>query len=143
MSTHRRLFIAWITLLLTLAACGIQSQSGPSAAGPTPPDRPFSARGDAERGARLFANACASCHATTTEHVFGPGLAGLFNPSGPTLPAGVNYGGKLPNGKERTEANIAAWILEGGQGQIGFMPPQRLSDQQLADLIAYLRTLSP
>ncbi len=132
----------WIALLLSLAACGARPVTDAPAAGAFAVDRPYSARGDAERGARLF-SACASCHATTTEQVVGPGLAGLFDPAGPVLPAGVNYGGKLPNGNERTEANIAAWIREGGMGQIGFMPPQRLNDQELADLIAYLRTLSP
>ncbi len=138
----RNLISLWIALLVGLSACGAQPAAEAPVAGALPPDRPYSARGDADRGARLF-SACASCHATTTERVFGPGLAGLFDPAGPTLPANVDYGGKLPNGKERTEANIAAWIREGGQGQIGFMPPQRLNDQELADLMAYLRTLSP
>ncbi|MGQ9926981.1 MAG: c-type cytochrome [Chloroflexaceae bacterium] len=140
---HRRTHLAiWIALLLSLAACGAQPATDAPATGAFPADRPYSARGDAERGARLF-SACASCHATTTEQVVGPGLAGLFDPAGPALPPDVDYGGKLPNGKERTEATIAAWIREGGIGRIGFMPPQRLNDQELADLIAYLRTLSP
>jgi cytochrome c len=65
----------------------------------------------------------------------------LFSASGPVLPDGVDYGGKLPNGKERTETNIAAWIREGGQGQM--MIPTNLNDQQMADLMAYLRTLEP
>jgi cytochrome c len=47
----------------------------------------------------------------------------------------------LPNGKERSEANIAEWIRVGGTGRIGYMPSHNLTDQQMADLMAYLRTL--
>jgi cytochrome c len=57
------------------------------------------------------------------------------------LPDGVDYQGLLPNGKERSEANIAEWIRTGGSGSIGYMPPTPLTDEQMADLMAYLRTL--
>jgi Cytochrome c. len=65
----------------------------------------------------------------------------LFSAEGPVLPKGVDYEGLLPNGKERSEANIAEWIRVGGTGRIGYMPPHDLTDQQMADLMAYLRTL--
>jgi cytochrome c len=53
----------------------------------------------------------------------------------------VDYGGALPNGAPRTEENVAAFIRTTNQGQIGLMPGRALNDQQMADLLAYLRTL--
>jgi cytochrome c len=137
----------FVALLCALVACGggQQPAAAPAPAGDTAvidADTSYSARGNAENGKALFAP-CSACHTTTTEKLIGPGLAGLFSAGGPVLPDGVDYGGKLPNGKERTETNIAAWIREGGQGQIGLMTPQALDDQQMADLMAYLRTLEP
>jgi cytochrome c len=92
-------------------------------------------------GARVFASRCAVCHTTSSAAGIGPGLAGLFAPGGPTLPAGVDYGGKLPNGTTITDENVAAWIRMGGQGQIGRMPGIPLSEQELSDLLVYLKTL--
>jgi cytochrome c len=135
----------FVALLCTLVACGGGQQPAAPPAGDTAAstaDTSYSARGNAENGKALYAP-CSACHTTTTEKLVGPGLAGLFSASGPVLPDGVDYGGKLPNGKERTETNIAAWIREGGQGQIGLMIPTNLNDQQMADLMAYLRTLEP
>jgi cytochrome c len=94
-----------------------------------------------ENGRQIFQNRCTHCHSTGTEVKVGPGLAGLFSPGGPALPGGIEYEGGLPNGKEISEANVAEWIREGGSGLIGTMPGQFLSDTQLADLIAYLKTL--
>lgn len=141
----------WKLLLFTgflvfLAACGSASQPAPAADAPIPAaiiaDTSFSSRGDAARGEQIYVR-CSACHATTSAQMIGPGMAGLFSANGPILPNGVDYAGKLPNGAERTETNIAAWILEGGQGEIGLMPPQPMSDQEMADLMAYLRTLTP
>lgn len=146
MSTPYRA-LTFLTLLFALIACGggQQPAAAPAPAGDTAAisaDTSYSARGNAEKGKALFAP-CSACHATTTEQLIGPGLAGLFSAHGPLLPGGVDYGGRLPNGKERTETNIAAWIREGGQGQIGVMPAHVLDDGQMADLMAYLRTLAP
>lgn len=135
----------FIAMLCVLAACGGGQQPTPGPSGDIAAmnaDTTYSARGNAENGKALFAP-CAACHTTTTTQLIGPGLAGLFSASGPVLPASVNYDGKLPNGKERTETNLAAWIREGGSGQLGYMPPHTLDDQQMADLMAYLRTLEP
>jgi cytochrome c len=103
-------------------------------------DTSLSAKGDPNRGKTVFAS-CAGCHSTSTNTLLGPGLAGLFSVEGPTLPDGVDYKGLLPNGKERSEANIAEWIRTGGSGSIGVMPPMPLTNEQMADLMAYLRTL--
>ncbi len=101
---------------------------------------PISSLGDPVRGKNLFIP-CSGCHSTSTEVLLGPGLAGLFSAQGPVLPEGVDYNGLLPNGKERSEENVAEWIRSGGAGSIGYMPPHNLDDQQMADLLAFLRTL--
>lgn len=82
---------------------------------------------DAAKGKEVFEQ-CAVCHnADSTEKKMGPGLKGLFSRD------------KLTNGKKPTEANVLAKINEGGNG----MPPYKeiLSDDEKADLIAYLKTL--
>lgn len=81
------------------------------------------------------------CHTTTTQALVGPGLAGVMTAGGPDYPKNVDYGYALPNGAPRTEENIAAWILKGGRGQIAMMPARRLNEQEMADILAYLRTL--
>lgn len=108
------------------------------------PDAPASGPivGNAARGQIVFERAgCSACHTTTTEFRVGTGMAGVLQPEGPVYPPGVDYGGLLPNGAPRTEENVAAFIRTTNQGQIGVMPGRALSDQQMADLIAYLRTL--
>lgn len=97
----------------------------------------------ASPGERVFNTRCAACHATSARVGYGPGLAGLFAPGGPALPDGVDYGGKLPNDAAITDENVADWIREGGQGQIGRMPGIPLSEQEMTDLLAYLKTLEP
>lgn len=144
----RSMSVLFVLILLGLAACGGTSQSAPTpvrdtaAINTSAADTTYSSRGNATKGKVLF-TPCSSCHTTTTERLVGPGLAGLFSEDGPILPNGVDYNGKLPNGKERTESNIADWIRTGGQGQIGYMNPHTFDDQQMADLMAYLRTLKP
>ncbi|MEM8531451.1 MAG: c-type cytochrome [Chloroflexota bacterium] len=99
------------------------------------------AGGDATSGEQVFMASCAQCHAITDEMRTGPGMAGLFQPEGPTRPAGIDYGSNLPTGEPINEENVARFILEGGRGEIAYMPPSNLDTQQVADLIAYLRTL--
>ena len=86
------------------------------------------AAGSAAKGKDVF-DQCSVCHnADSTDKKIGPGLKGLFKK------------GKLEsNGKPANEANIRAKIDEGGNG----MPAYKdiLSDQEKADLMAYLKTL--
>src|ERR1700722_11990791 len=87
----------------------------------------YAQKGDAAKGKEVFEQ-CSVCHnADSTEKKMGPGLKGLFAKD------------KLSNGKKPTEANVKAKIDEGGNG----MPPYKemLSDDEKADLLAYLKTL--
>ena len=82
---------------------------------------------DAAKGKETFEQ-CSVCHnADSTEKKMGPGLKGLFSKD------------KLVNGKKPTEANVKAKIEEGGNGMPAYK--ETLSDDEKADLIAYLKTL--
>ncbi len=101
---------------LLLAGCTSSRQQSPLAGG------------DAAQGRQLFTSACAVCHYTNTPaRKVGPGLQGLFALQ------------TLPNGEPVNDATVANWIRNGG----GQMPPFKaaLDEQQLRDLLAYLKTL--
>lgn len=141
--TYTITFACLMVLVLVLAACG-GGQSGPAqSAAVEPLARTISANGDPEKGKLYFENegGCLACHSTSTDKLVGPGLAGVMTTAGPVYPEGVNYRGNLPNGQPRNEENIAAWIRSGGQGQIGVMSPHEMSDEDMANLLAYLHTL--
>lgn len=129
----------WLGAALALLALG----AGACASGPADlSDTSISSRGSAAAGERVFQDVgCAACHSAGREYLVGPGMAGMFSAEGPTLMPGVSYKGMLPNARPRTEANVALWIRQGGQGMMGVMAPQPLDDQRMADLLAYLRTL--
>jgi cytochrome c len=83
--------------------------------------------GSAQKGAQLFADSCKFCHNTDSrERKVGPGLAGVA-------------AGKLPSGKDASPENLLRQITEGGNG----MPPfkDKLSSAEIADLVAYVKTL--
>ncbi|MGQ9549741.1 MAG: c-type cytochrome [Roseiflexus sp.] len=127
--------VALVLTVLLLAANTLGSRPDPPANGPVV--------GDPQRGQVVFERAgCSACHTTSTGFRVGTGMAGVLQPEGPVYPPGVDYGGALPNGASRTEENVAAFIRTTNQGQIGLMPGRALNDQQMADLIAYLRTLT-
>lgn len=117
----------------------------PPAPTEAPTDAPTAPLGDPAQGQQVFSRGCNACHTTSTRRLVGPGLAGLFEPGGPELPSGVDYGGNLPNGQPITDANVADWIRSGGRGQIGVMPAggnvASLTDADIDNLIAYLKTL--
>jgi cytochrome c len=118
--------------LMIVVACGARSE---------PPQAIASVAGNHANGQTIFNQQCTACHTPTTQRSIGPGLAGMFEPGGPVLPEGVDYGGKLPNGEAITPEAVAAWIENGGRGEIGLMPPQNLTRQEIADVVAYLATL--
>ena len=87
----------------------------------------FAQKGNAAKGKEVF-DQCAVCHnADSAEKKIGPGLKGLFKHD------------KLVNGKPVNDANVRGKIDEGGNG----MPAYKdiLSDQEKADVVAYLKTL--
>jgi len=84
--------------------------------------------GNAGAGAALYARQCGSCHfSDSTEGKVGPGLKGLFAKD------------KLPfSDKPATEENVRRQLIRPARR----MPPfASLSEREIADLMAYLRTL--
>jgi mono/diheme cytochrome c family protein len=84
-------------------------------------------KGDPVKGQLLFRSNCANCHnADSYEDKIGPGLKGLFKD-----PA-------LREHRQPTEARIRNKIVKGS-----VMPAigESFSEEELDDLIAYLRTL--
>jgi cytochrome c len=85
-------------------------------------------KGTPDKGKEVFEGQCSVCHnADSTDKKIGPGLKGLFKHD------------KLVNGKAVNEANVRAKIDEGGNGMPGYK--DILSDQERADVIAYLKSL--
>lgn len=94
---------------------------------PLPPSKPASEWTPQEAaGAAVYQEKCARCHyPTTTSSLHGPGLQALTKLK------------SMPSGAPPTDERLTDRILHG----YGMMPPTALSDQQLSDLLAYLRTL--
>ena len=92
-----------------------------------PPSKPSSQWTPQEAlGAQVFQQDCARCHyPTTTAGLHGPGLQALTKLQ------------SMPSGAPPTDERITATILHGH----GTMPGTQVSDDQLADLLAYLHTL--
>lgn len=85
-------------------------------------------QGDADKGNDLFARHCASCHYSDREdNKLGPGLKGLFQK------------GRLPlSGRAATEENVRRQMVRPFRSMPSF---GSLTAQEIADLIAYLKTL--
>src|SRR5271156_1312083 len=84
-------------------------------------------KGDAAKGKEVFEQ-CGVCHNDdSTEDKVGPGLKGLFKRD------------KLKNGKKVTEPNVIDMINTGGNGMPAFA--DLISDEERANLIAYLKTI--
>jgi cytochrome c553 len=84
--------------------------------------------GDAARGERVYADMCGACHnADSEDWLIGPGLKGVLGKE------------RLPeSGRPATLENIRSQILS----PVGTMPAiTSLSDQQMADLLAYMEGL--
>jgi mono/diheme cytochrome c family protein len=128
-----------VNYLRSIAAPGQNiSEARPTPASPTPAagqqnkEKKEEAKGDAGKGKEIFAANCQVCHrADSEEVVVGPGLKGLFHRHVHTTSGGTEH--------QHTVATVRKQIVEGGGG----MPPVGASftEQQIADLIAYLQTL--
>jgi len=92
-----------------------------------PPSKPSSEWTAQEaRGAAVYQQKCARCHYPTNTHpLHGPGLQAITKVKA------------MPSGAPPTDERLTDVILHGR----GMMPGTPLDDQQLDDLIAYLRTL--
>jgi mono/diheme cytochrome c family protein len=85
-------------------------------------------KGNALRGRQLFEEQCAICHFTASPaKKIGPGLKAIYRT------------GKFASGKKVDDASMRAWIENGGVDMPAFK--ESLTAQQIADLIAFLRTL--
>ena len=88
---------------------------------------PAQKKGDATKGKAVFEQ-CAVCHNTDSdEKKIGPSLKGLYKHA------------TLKSGKKVTDDNVKAIINAGGNGRPSYS--DMLSDQEKADVIAYLHTL--
>jgi mono/diheme cytochrome c family protein len=80
------------------------------------------------RGRAVYQQYCASCHyANQSGDLHGPSLFGVYR---------KKY---LPSGAPANDERVTPVILHGRNMMPGY--GNELSDQQLADLLAYLRTL--
>lgn len=90
-------------------------------------------QGDPAKGKEVFAGKCSVCHnSETRETKIGPGLKDLFHWPSHLLSDGTEH-------KEHDVETIRKQIVEGG-GQMDAVGAS-FSDQEIADLIAYLQTL--
>lgn len=70
--------------------------------------------GDPVAGEAVYASTCAACHGADGEGGSGPAMAGIV--------------------ADESDADIVEVVLDGE----GSMPPQDLTDQEVADVLAYL-----
>ncbi|HEV2297599.1 MAG TPA: cytochrome c [Candidatus Acidoferrales bacterium] len=111
---------AWIALPFLLAACGKDKSRMSNAE--------LGLNAQESRGRRIYNVECAGCHtAYSSRGIKGPGLVGLYK---------KKY---LPSGLPSNDRFVTQAIVQGR----GMMPAMgdALTPDQLADLLAYLRTL--
>ena len=89
-------------------------------------------KADAKRGKALFSETCLPCHNVDNDaRKMGPSLKGLFKKA------------KLENGQKVSPETVHAQIATGGKQMPHYFEGSQplMSRQDLADLVAYLRTL--
>ena len=119
-----RAFASLVVVLATVAFAGCSQASATTATNPEEAGAVAAVgSGDAAAGQAIFANTCNKCHPNAN--------AGI----GPTL-YGAQFESRYPD-----DAGIAAVIRRGKGGMPAFSTAQ-LSDQDMDDIIAYLRGLS-
>jgi mono/diheme cytochrome c family protein len=120
-----------------LLASSRSLQSGPQTAA-NPDHKPEASTplsdedGDAAKGKEIFQVSCSLCHEVSTKVKLGPGLEGISKKAPHKLSDGTEVA-------DESAATLRKQIVKGA----GLMPPAgaALSDKQVDDLIAYLRTL--
>ncbi|MCH7594524.1 MAG: cytochrome c [Chloroflexi bacterium] len=103
-----------------------------------PTEAPASPAGDAGNGEALFgANGCSGCHSTGSNRVVGPGLSGIGT-TGESRVAGLSADQYLND----SIVSPDDFIVEGfPQGLMPGTFGETLSEQDVADLVAYLISL--
>ena len=119
----KRTTFALIVSILAMAVCLFgQSPAKKSANGPG------SSTAAVTRGKAVYAGYCEICHYDTSDKKkVGPGLKGLTRR------------GTFSDGAKLNDASLRTWIENGGKDMPSF--GSTLSDAQLRDVIAYLKTL--
>ena len=144
------LLIAVLTMAALLAACG----GGSEPAAPAAPAPATTTGGNAANGQALFSQSilagnagCVTCHSLEPGKVLvGPTMAGIGTRAATTVP------GESAEQYLRTSiVNTNAFLAKGcnaanpeAQCAAGIMPqdwPQKLTEQQIDDLVTYLLTL--
>jgi mono/diheme cytochrome c family protein len=112
-----RTFLAFVSFAIALVL-GCQS---------LPPSKPDAELTTQEaRGQQVYKAYCARCHyANNTHSLHGPGLQAITKVKA------------MPSGAPPTDERLTAVILRGRN----MMPATQLSDEQLNDLLAYIKTL--
>ena len=81
-----------------------------------------------ENGKQIYQSNCAICHySTSAAKKIGPGMKGIY------------ARGKFADGKKVDDTSMRIWIEKGGKDMAAY--EETLSARQIADLIAYLKTL--
>jgi len=128
--TYLGCFCLLLTAGLLLASGGLlaaQSKQGkePEKKAATPAK---ATAGNAAKGKALYKDNCGICHySANTAKKIGPGLKGIYKR------------GKFADGKKVDDASMQEWILKGGVDMPSF--EGALTEEQIRDLVAYLRTL--
>lgn len=124
--------------VMPTAAGGTPSATQPTATrapASTPPPASVPA-GDVAKGKTLFTNnGCSGCHSTAGEKIVGPGLGGLKGRAGSVV-AGLSADAYIEQSIRQPNAHVVAGYPP------NVMPAfANLSAQEMADLLAYLKTL--
>jgi mono/diheme cytochrome c family protein len=121
MQAHRHPFLSAFIL------CAASTLIGLAGCRSLPPSKPASQWTPQEaRGAAVYQMHCARCHRPNDTHPLnGPGLQAITK---------VNA---MPSGAPPNDERLTAVILRGR----GMMPATSLTDDQLQDLLAYMKTL--
>lgn len=88
-------------------------------------------------GESVFNANCVACHSTGTDTTVGPGLSGLFDRAGSSVP-----GQSADDYVRESIADPGAFVVEGFQAIMPTTFAASLSSGDLDDLVAYLGTLS-
>jgi cytochrome c2 len=125
------LFVFGFTIVVFIISGGYYAVSSLNDAPPLPQEEPITSSeivGSLENGAVFYTTKCLSCHYTDSEDKkMGPGLKGLFKKE--TLPY---------TGFPATVENVEKQLLRPALVMPAFT---KMTEQEMADLMAYLKTL--